>query len=283
MASLTGNEIRLTYPGLLKTNGNIALTTVEQVITDGLGNESTLSMGTTSASFTGNLDLSGATVTGLPAGTDTTYDFGAAVAAGNMNFALTGSDATNDVVTLVAGTNITLTDNGSNNVTIDAAGGGGAAAPIVFTNGNIVQHTGPDSVDTIIDSILIPAGTITGGEVIKFECPLNDGPEGSFTYVGMQVSTTSGVYDPTAGWFIGRQASGGGADGFHWQRVMNVTTGGSTHFLDYNGYSMPEFSSDGVQSRIVNWNVDQYFNLAIFIEADNGTWTGYSPSITIFK
>ena len=282
MASLTGNEIRLTYPGLLKTTGNIALTAAEQVITDGLGNESTLSMGTSSASFTGNLDLSGATVTGLPGGTDTTYDLGAVVAAGNMNIALTGSDSSNDVVTLQAGTNITLTDNGSNNVTIDAAGGGGSAAPIVFTNGTIIQHTGPDSADTIIDSILIPGGTITGGEVIKFDCPLNDGPEGAFTYVSMHVSTGT-AYDPSTGWFLGRQSSGGGPDGYHWQRVINITTGGSAHFLDTNGYFMPQFSADGVQSRIVDWTVDQYFNLAIFIEAGSGTWTGYSPSIQIYK
>ena len=63
-------------------------------------------------------------------GTDTTYDFGAAGAAGNINFALTGSDASNDVVTMQAGTNITLTDNGSNTFTIDASGGGGAAGLI---------------------------------------------------------------------------------------------------------------------------------------------------------
>lgn len=58
--------------------------------------------------------------------TNTTYDFGAAGAAGNINFALSGSDTSNDVVSMQAGTNITLTDNGSNTFTIDAAGGGGA-------------------------------------------------------------------------------------------------------------------------------------------------------------
>ena len=68
MAALTGNAINTSYSGLLKTTDNGALTATEKALTDGLGNNSTLSVGTASASFTGNLDLSGATVTGLPSG-----------------------------------------------------------------------------------------------------------------------------------------------------------------------------------------------------------------------
>jgi len=68
MSSLTGNQIKDTYPGLLKSVDNTALGAVEKEITDGLGTASTLKLGTTSASFVGDLDLSGATVTGLPAG-----------------------------------------------------------------------------------------------------------------------------------------------------------------------------------------------------------------------
>ena len=60
--------------------------------------------------------------TGGGGGTDTTYDLGAVGAAGNINMALSGSDGSNDIVTMQAGTNITLTDNGSNNFTINAAG-----------------------------------------------------------------------------------------------------------------------------------------------------------------
>ena len=68
MSSLTGNQIKDTYPGLLKSVDNAVLGAVEKEITDGLGTASTLKLGTTSASFVGDLDLSGATVTGLPAG-----------------------------------------------------------------------------------------------------------------------------------------------------------------------------------------------------------------------
>ena len=66
MATLSGNSIDSTYQALLKTNDNGAIGATEKVITDGAGAATTLSLGTGSASFTGNLDLSGATVTGLP-------------------------------------------------------------------------------------------------------------------------------------------------------------------------------------------------------------------------
>jgi len=66
MATLTGNQIDQTYSGLIKTTDNAAIGAVEKEITDGVGTASTLKLGTTSASFVGTLDLTGATVTGLP-------------------------------------------------------------------------------------------------------------------------------------------------------------------------------------------------------------------------
>jgi len=51
----------------------------------------------------------------------TTYDLGSSQAGANAAVTLTGSDATLDTITFVAGTNITITDDGSNNITIDSA------------------------------------------------------------------------------------------------------------------------------------------------------------------
>jgi len=68
MASLLNQPINTTYEGLLKTTDNAAIGASEKLLTDGVGNNTTLSVGTSSASFTGTLDLSGATVTGLPGG-----------------------------------------------------------------------------------------------------------------------------------------------------------------------------------------------------------------------
>jgi hypothetical protein len=67
MATLTGNTVGTSYLGLIKTTDNAVIGATEKNLTDGAGNASTLSVGTTSATITGNLDLTGATVTGLDA------------------------------------------------------------------------------------------------------------------------------------------------------------------------------------------------------------------------
>lgn len=51
----------------------------------------------------------------------TTYDLDSIQVGSDVAITLVGSDATVSIVALVAGTNITLTDNGSANITIDAA------------------------------------------------------------------------------------------------------------------------------------------------------------------
>ena len=66
--TLTNTQINNTYPGLIKLGNSVAISATEEVLSDGLGNDSTLSVGTNGASFTGTLDLSGATVTGISAG-----------------------------------------------------------------------------------------------------------------------------------------------------------------------------------------------------------------------
>lgn len=68
MASLTGNKIKDTYPGLIKTDDNAIVGATEKQITDGEGNAIPMTMGTSGVSFTGGADFTGATVTGLPTG-----------------------------------------------------------------------------------------------------------------------------------------------------------------------------------------------------------------------
>ena len=52
---------------------------------------------------------------------NTTYDLASSQNGNNVDVSLTGSDATTDSVSLIAGANVTLTDDGSNNITIDAS------------------------------------------------------------------------------------------------------------------------------------------------------------------
>ena len=113
----------------------------------------------TTAAFTGALDLSGATVTGLPADVDTTYDLASAQDGANVDITLTGSDATVDTVQLTAGTNITLTE-AAGSITIDASGGGAAG---------LVSGTGTDSLKssaslTTTDSDAPTLGSIALGD-----------------------------------------------------------------------------------------------------------------------
>ncbi len=68
MATLFNTKISDTYEGLIKTSDNAAIGAVEKNLTDGVGNASTLSIGTGSASFTGTLDLTNATVVGFSGG-----------------------------------------------------------------------------------------------------------------------------------------------------------------------------------------------------------------------
>ena len=125
MATLTGQQIDLSYQGLLKTSDNAALSATAKGIQDGTGGATNIEMSNTATNFvSGTVDFTGSTVSGLPADTNTTYDLASAQDGANVDVTLTGSDATTDVVQLTAGTNITLTDNGSNSITIDAAGGG---------------------------------------------------------------------------------------------------------------------------------------------------------------
>lgn len=171
MASLTGTSINSTYGGLLKMDNNAALTGSMYPVTDGAGNQTGIQLSGdanhalnilsdnltvadkmqvngfaitgTSMQFAGSLDFASATVTGLP-DDNTTYDLTSAQDASNVDIKLTGSDASVDTVKLVAGSNITLTDSGTNQITIAASGGGGGSAPNVVTQNISNMEYGPE-------------------------------------------------------------------------------------------------------------------------------------------
>ncbi len=94
--------------------------------------------------------------------TDTTYDLGSAQSTNDVDITLTGSDATTDTVKLVAGTNITLADNGSNQVTINSTGGGSGAfttLETVFTGSELVSAFNGNLTDQIT-LLSVPANNI---------------------------------------------------------------------------------------------------------------------------
>lgn len=66
MATLTGNQIKTTYDSLLKLEDNDGLTGTKKKVTDGLGNETPLSVSDTEVSSTVDIEASGfKTPTGL--------------------------------------------------------------------------------------------------------------------------------------------------------------------------------------------------------------------------
>jgi len=90
--------------------------------------------------------------------TNTTYDLDSIQVGANAAITLVGSDATTDTVTLVAGTNITLTDDGSANITIDAADTNTTYDLASAQNGTDVDVTLTGS-DASVDTITLVAGS----------------------------------------------------------------------------------------------------------------------------
>lgn len=283
MASLTNEQINQTYESLIKTVDNTAINGTAKGLTDGNGNALPVEVSTTNVNFTGNADFTNATVTGIP-DNNTTYDFGAAGAAGNINLALTGSDATNDVVSIQAGTNITLTDNGSNTFTIDAAGGGGGGSQLTFSPGTEVAWVGPVGQDTIVWEVLIPANTITGSAQLEFRSPIFEGSEGQWIYTSFGIGPNQGQTNFSYLNVLGRQTISGGGDPHMWYRSLMVYDNGDVAFKDTNDYFWPSGGGDPV-AKVTNidWTVDNYFQGYCWADAANAKWTAYNPTLTILQ
>ena len=155
MASLQGTQINNTYPGLLKLDDNGAVQpTTLKTLTDGTGGTLPIQVSQVETKFTSGslVDFTGTTVTGLPADVDTTYDLASAANGANVDITLTGSDASVDTIQLTAGTNITLTE-AAGSITIDAAGGGGAAGLV-----NGPQTDSLKNADALVTTAAITKG-----------------------------------------------------------------------------------------------------------------------------
>ena len=264
MATLTNKQIDLTYQGLLKTEDEAAISGSLKRVQDGVGNNSGIELAANGANYTttiasddtythgltvGNtgiltggtvnfqtssVDFTNATVIGLPT-TNTTYDFGAVGAVGNINFALSGSDSSNDVVTMQAGTNVTLTDNGTNTFTIDVAGGQpGLTDDGATTIYSTVGTTPVSLLNTPLKTIAIGNNTSvnggTGGVVIGSD--VNVAGEGSVV-IGFNASNgdiygTSVGANSRSGYF--GIAMGYGANGSNYSVALGADAATETDY-----------------------------------------------------
>lgn len=74
MAQLTGNPIKDSYLGLIKTTDNAALSGTAKAITDGSGGATNIQMSNTATNFvSGTVDFTGSTVSGLPSSGGTVF------------------------------------------------------------------------------------------------------------------------------------------------------------------------------------------------------------------
>jgi hypothetical protein len=126
------------------------------VVADSATDSLTLAAGTGIA-ITTNATTDTITIASTVTNTDTTYGISAETATGGVNLRLTGSDSSTDNVKLTAGTNITLTRTSADEITIDAAGGGGTASNSFAT----IAVAGQTSVaaDSATDTLTLVAGT----------------------------------------------------------------------------------------------------------------------------
>jgi len=124
--------------------------------------------------------------------TDTTYDLASAQSTNDVDVTLTGSDASVDTVKFVAGTNVTLTDNGSNQITIDAAGPGSGGISGSGTLNQIPMFT-PDGT-TIGDSILKQVGsTVIKVGNVGNGTAFSDTSVTTFTFLGAALDIRNGT------------------------------------------------------------------------------------------
>ena len=274
MASLTGQPINTTYPGLLKTNDNSTLPTGGTVatVTDGEGNPTGLRLGqnfiaiepeagyiydvgaengfqydATSVRPQGQWDFAGSTVTGLPGGGGTSGTSGTSGTAGTSGVDGSGTSGT-------SGT----------------SGGGGGSTAVSTTTQTI--HSGPDGADVNFVSFLIPGGTFIGENIINIKVlTTQDYTGGGWVYSGAWLSSSTAVF---SGFNIGSHASTTDMSFFYDKTGYIHTTNGSglgTAFhgadltatdQDNNGYSQ---YSDNMQ-KAINWNNDVYLNVSCFVD-----------------
>lgn len=158
-----GDQIDTTYTYSSAQDGSDVVLT----LTDGTTPQDIQIVAGNSISLTdnGNNEF---TIAATGGAANTTYDLVSSQNGNNVDVSLTGSDATTDTLTLVAGEGIAITDDGSNNITIDAA------ADIVTGTGtlNTIPVWSPDG--TQLSDSYITTNT-TGSPFINVSVPLTAG------------------------------------------------------------------------------------------------------------
>lgn len=232
-------------------------------------------------------DLTTDTITIVP-GNNVTFDLGTpgefTINAAGAGSAVSSLNLLDGDLTLVAGSGISITDDGNTNITITNTGGGGGASQMAFSPGTEVSWVGPAGQDTIVWEVLIPANTITGAAQLEFRSPILSGSEGQWIYTSFGIGPLQGQLNYAYLNVIGEQSITGGGDPYMWYRSLNVYDNGDIAFKDQNSYFWPGSGGDPVQKVTnIDWTVNQYFQGYCWADAANAVWTAYSPTLTIIQ
>lgn len=115
---------------------NTGLTTGTSAVSPAAGGTFTV-IDTVTTNATGHVTALNTKTVTLPADEDTTYTYGSSQSGLDVDLRLAGSNGVSNNVKLVAGTNITLNDNGANEVTIDGAASYTFGTYLTETNGTV--------------------------------------------------------------------------------------------------------------------------------------------------
>jgi hypothetical protein len=242
--ALTGLEIKDTYDGLVKTTDNGPISGTLKALSDGLGNDSTLSLSTTAASIAGTLAVTG------NAAFDTNVLF---VDAANNRVGIGTASPADGVLNLAAATQFgttichtyltvgaaatKVTSNGSYTIGVDAADGSTERMRITSAGNVGIGTSTPDQKLNIVGSQTTAYAASSGSEVVPLggvNMTLQNTGTGGFTsmrfvsldgsnaigYMGF-ANTTSSV----GGAFVFGQRSGGG-----YAEQVRIQSGGGISF-----------------------------------------------------
>jgi hypothetical protein len=140
MATLTNEQINLTYPGLIKTVDNLAIDGTPRSLTDGIGATFPMEISTTQINFIGGVDFSTAIVTGLSAG--------GLVAGPSLNGAMKSADFL---------TATPATANGANSIAIGNNASANAGSAIAIGNNTSVANSDSIAIGTNCAALNGPA------------------------------------------------------------------------------------------------------------------------------
>ena len=227
MSSLTGNLISNTYQGLLKTSGSSAINSTLTTITDGLGNNTALSLSTATGSITGDLVVTGVIHGTASQASTASYALTASYVSGSITNAISSSYAAN--ADLLDGKNSTVFATTGSNTLVGNQTVSGTIIP-----GGLAYDLG--TVDAPWRDLYISTGSIkftSNGTVVS---ALGVGTDGTQITGSLAVSSSillqNGSNKNTS--IKARSGTGGGLLVSSTGSIYLAVTGASTSFIGYN-------------------------------------------------